>query len=182
MKNGMSSPSSVSSNTSSRTSLSRMLSNRRSELSLALVDGDWTRASHLLREKPARAAKWTVQQGFFDGVKDASVLPLHQAVMLQAPWHLVQQLLAAYPAAVHQAESSYKQLPLHCACRTGAAANVVRSLIQAGGPDTCLQPDTLLRTPLHYALSNGASLETVQVLLEVAPSSIKVIDLRGWTP
>ena len=167
-----------------------------SELALALADLNWTRATDLLRSgKGAKlASRWSTLQGFFEGLKDAQVLPLHQAsAVAQVPVDVVQLLLQTYPAAVQETESSYQRLPLHCACRTAADPLVVRLLLQADwdfagrqqdSPVTpaCLQPDVLGRLPLHYALSNGAHPETIRALLQAAPQSAQGVDARGWTP
>ena len=168
---------------------------KKNRLSLALMDQQWTVALKLVEQKPKLAASRLVLQGFFEGRKDATVFPLHQACACPGvPVSLIEALMAAYPAALYKTESSYQRLPLHCACRTGASPEVVQALLHAasvyyaaatndGNPvhEMCLHPDTLQRLPLHYALSNHAQAETVRVLLDACPASAHAVDQRGWT-
>jgi hypothetical protein len=163
-----------------------------SELSLALVALDWPKAVQLLRSRHAMklAARWSTLQGFFEGLKDAHVLPLHQACAVAGvDLNVIYALVEVYPSAVQMAESSYQRLPLHCACRTAADPLVVKALLEAERTQlkqrtswSCLQPDLLQRLPLHYALSNGAHPETIRLLLQANPQAAAGVDRRGWTP
>jgi hypothetical protein len=178
----------------------RIKSRPPSELALALTELNWTRARHLLTSLNGRklAALWSTRNGFFDGAKDAHVLPLHQATaVVGVPLDLVHLLLQAYPAAVQAVESSYRRLPLHCACRTTADPALIQMLLMADADyisvenssavkqqlvSACLQPDELGRLPLHYALSNGAVPETIEHLLGAGAAAAQGEDGRGWTP
>ena len=184
-----------------------------SALALALAEHDWTRAHNLLQGSGSGsnakklASRWSTLQGFFEGLKDASVLPLHQAASSQTtaasaaamPMDLLHLLLTSYPAAIQQAESSYQRLPLHCACRTAADPVMIQCLLRADQDyirqkntaekdhgmvlvSSCLQPDALGRLPLHYALSNGADPAVVEMLLQAAPAAAQGVDTRGWMP
>lgn len=152
------------------------------------MDQQWTVALTLVEQKPKLASRSFVMQGFFEGLKDATVFPLHQACACPAvPVALVEALIAAFPAALYKPESSYARLPLHCACRTGANLAVVEALLRAGSvlnqeDMMCLQQDKLQRLPLHYALSNGAHPPTIRLLLDACPASTRAVDQRGWTP
>lgn len=180
----------------------------RSELALAIQSSDWAKALKLIEQRPDLATRWSVLQGFFEGLKDAKVLPLHQACAVAGVSQaLMERLVQIYPQAIHCRESSYQRLPLHCACRTAADPAIIRVLLQAEQqlgtcevssssslslsspqhhqqhqPQQCLQADLLQRVPLHYALSNGAHAETIQLLLQAAPQAAASVDRRGWTP
>jgi len=151
-----------------------------SELSLAIASDQWEHASSLVQ--PRQARHWSVRQGFFEGLKDSNVLPLHEVVVAEeAPYSLVLQLFEAYPDAVYCKESSYDRLPLHCACRRNADVSVIQLLLDANR-EACLVPDRLGRLPLHYALSNGANVAVVELLLKYHPAAARGVDARGWTP
>jgi hypothetical protein len=130
---------------------------------------------------PKRARQWSLRPGFFDGCKDAHVLPLHEAVARDVPLHIVRELVEAYPAALQCKESSFQRLPLHCACRKNADPAVVKLLL-LWDSNACLVPDSLGRVALHYALSNGADDTLVGLLLQYGPNASTVADIRGWLP
>lgn len=155
---------------------------RNSDLSLALVDGDWNRATSIARGVPAQAAMWTHRVGFFEGVKNAHCLPLHEACMTTAPLQTVEAIVMAYRDAVRTAESSYSRLPLHCACRRAKADPAIIKLLLQFHKAACLVPDDLGRLPLHYALSNGADSAVIHLLLTAGPAACKAQDNAGWTP
>ena len=155
-----------------------------SELSLALADLDWVRAEAIVQSKPQQASQWVVRHGFFEGVKDAHCLPLHEACVTTAPASTVNAILCANLAAAKTRETSYRRLPLHCACRRRdslADAEIVRNLINAY-PAGCLVPDDLGRLPVHYALSNGAPPHIIHMLIQANPKAARGVDNRGWTP
>lgn len=79
-------------------------------------------------------------------MKDANVLPIHEALVAGAPTHIIQALLDAYPDCVFCKESSYQRLPLHCACRKNAVPEVVDLLLKKYA-DASLTPDSLGRLP-----------------------------------
>lgn len=152
-----------------------------SDLSRAITDEQWTRAIELARRFPKQAQQWSKRQGFFEGRTVANVLPLHEAVVGNAPYDCVVAIVSAYPGALTALESSYQRLPLHCACRKNADPRVVAFLIQQN-KDSGLAPDSLGRLPIHYALSNGADPAVIQVLMQANPRMAKGMDLRGWMP
>jgi len=153
-----------------------------SELSRCLAQDEWESAIGIASAYPQQAKEWSKRQGFFEGLKESKVLPLHEAcVAMGAPVEVIQAIWQAYPDAARQPESSYQRLPLHCVCRRHAVPAVVLMLINAH-PDACLQPDMLGRLPLHYALSNGADPAVVDLLLKFKPEAAAGCDARGWTP
>merc|ERR1712205_78826 len=141
----------------------------------------WDSAISLCRSKPYLAKVWTKRQGFFEGLKDSKVLPLHESLVANAPYEVIEALLHASPDSVQEKESSYQRLPLHCACRKNANPKVVKMLLEAYNLAS-LEPDALGRLPLHYALSNGANDQVIEILLTEHPNAARGVDNRGWTP
>jgi hypothetical protein len=151
-------------------------------LSVLIASDQWDAVIAAVKSRPDLARQWTTRQGFFEGIKDSTVLPLHECLVAeQAPFKVTLAVLEAYTDAVRIQEGSYKRLPLHCACRRHANPAVVNLLLEHHA-DACLQPDALGRLPLHYALSNGAEQTVVQLLLRARPSAAQGVDDRGWTP
>ena len=151
------------------------------ELSRAIMDEQWPRAVEIARRFPKQAQQWSKRQGFFEGRTVANVLPLHEAVVGNAPYDCVVPIVQAYTDALTQVESSYQRLPVHCACRKNADPRVVAYLVQTN-KDSCLVPDSLGRLAIHYALSNGADPAVINVLMHANPRAARGLDLRGWTP
>jgi hypothetical protein len=151
------------------------------ELSRLITADEWQGCIRLSQQKPEQARQWSVRHGFFEGLRDSTVLPLHECLVAEAPLEAVQAVLTAYPDAAAKQESSYQRLPLHCACRRHADPAVIMLLLEYNDA-ACLVPDQLGRLPLHYALSNGAIPAVVQLLLGRRPESARGVDARGWTP
>ena len=118
-------------------------------LSKMITSDQWDRVVQLCQGTPGEAKKWTTRQGFFEGMKDASVLPIHEALVAGAPIHVIQALLDAYPDCVFCKETSYQRLPLHCACRKNAMPEVVDLLLRKYA-DAALTPDSLGRLPRKF--------------------------------
>lgn len=152
-----------------------------SPLSSAITSEEWERVVQLCNGSPKEAKKWTIRQGLFEGIKDANVLPIHEALVAGAPYRIIEALIHAYPNCVFCKEGSYQRLALHCACRKNAVPEVVDMLLRQYA-DAALTPDSLGRLPLHYALSNGANPPIIDCLLKHRPNSARGFDKRGWTP
>lgn len=152
-----------------------------SPLSKSIMNDRWDEAIGIARSQPDKAKIWGMRQGFFEGLKDSTVLPLHECLVANGPVELVQALIYAYPKGVQQKESSYQRLPLHCACRKNANPKVIQLLLEADS-EAALVADSLGRLPLHYALSNGANDEVITLLLKYHANSARGCDNRGWTP
>jgi hypothetical protein len=152
-----------------------------SELSQCITSEQWTRCLEICNHRAADAKQWSCREGFFEGIKKADVLPLHEACANTAPYEVVAAMVACYPEGVYSYESAYRRLPIHIACRKNADVRVIQLLLQyyANGS---LEPDLLGRLPLHYALSNGAQDDVVQALLDCKPDSARGTDKRGWLP
>lgn len=126
-----------------------------SGLSEAITSDKWDKVIQICQSKPNAAQTWTTRQGLFEGIKDANVLPIHEALVAGAPLHVIKALLNAYPDSVYCMESSYKRLPLHCACRKNAIPEVVEILLSQYS-DAALTADNLGRLPgTYYVIQQG---------------------------
>ena len=114
-----------------------------------ITSEQWDRVIQLCQGSPGEAKKWTTRQGFFEGMKDANVLPIHEALVAGAPFNIIEALLNAYPDCVFCKEGSYQRLPLHCACRKNAVPEVVDLLLRKYA-DASLTPDSLGRLPRKF--------------------------------
>mmetsp|Transcript_1189 Transcript_1189/g.3334 ORF Transcript_1189/g.3334 Transcript_1189/m.3334 type:complete len:238 (+) Transcript_1189:170-883(+) len=152
-----------------------------SSLSRAIFEEDWKKVVKLTKTFDDMARQWSTRDGFFDGKTSARVLPLHEALVNNAPYAVIKALVRSYPKALTKTESSYQRLPLHCACRKNANPKVIRLLVGQSSA-ACMAPDSLERLPIHYALTNGANAEVLDILMSAAPDSAKGYDKFGWTP
>ena len=152
-----------------------------SDLSQCITSEQWSRCIDICNTRISDAKQWSSRDGFFEGIKKADVLPLHEACANGAPYDVVTAIVQAFPEGVYARESAYQRLPIHIACRKTANVQVIKLLMEyfANGS---LEPDTLGRLPLHYALSNGAQDQVVQVLLDNRPDAARGTDNRGWLP
>lgn len=122
-----------------------------SPLSSAITSEEWERVVQLCNGSPKEAKKWTIRQGLFEGIKDANVLPIHEALVAGAPYRIIEALIHAYPNCVFCKEGSYQRLALHCACRKNAVPEVVDMLLRQYA-DAALTPDSLGRLPRTFVL------------------------------
>ena len=125
------------------------------ELSEAITSDQWERVIQIVTSRPNSAQTWTTRQGLFEGMKDSNVLPIHEALVAGAPFHVIEALLNAYPDSVFCMESSYKRLPLHCACRKNAIVQVVELLLNRYA-DASLTADNLGRLPSKFIVFHHA--------------------------
>jgi hypothetical protein len=151
-------------------------------ISQCIDSEQWERVIGLAQSKPELTKQWTERIGFFEGVRPANVLPVHEACANEsAPLAAIEALIQAYPESIKVEESAYRRLPLHIACRKTANINVVHFLLDKYS-NACLEPDALGRLPIHYALSNGANDDVVTLLLRYNPNAARGVDRKGWTP
>uniref|UniRef100_A0A6U2IU20 Uncharacterized protein n=1 Tax=Pseudictyota dubia TaxID=2749911 RepID=A0A6U2IU20_9STRA len=142
---------------------------------------DWKLAHMECDMNPREASRWVHRQGFFDGIHDSNVLPLHQACALRPNTEIIEVLIYAYPEGVKSTESTFHRLPIHVACQTGASVDVMKVLLDKYG-DGSRAKDSLGRLPIHYACSHGAPLEIIETLLESFPAAAACPDKNGWLP
>lgn len=151
-------------------------------ISQCIDSEQWDQVIVLAQSKPELVKHWTERIGFFEGVRPANVLPIHEACANESvPVAAIEALIQAYPQSIKVHESAYHRLPLHIACRKTANISVVRYLLE-GYANACLEPDALGRLPVHYAISNGANDDVVSLLLKYNPNAARGVDGKGWTP
>jgi hypothetical protein len=151
-------------------------------ISQCIDSEQWDQVIGLAQSKPELVKHWTERSGFFEGIRPANVLPIHEACANESvPVAAIEALIQAYPESIKVDESAYHRLPLHIACRKTANISVVRYLLE-GYANACLEPDALGRLPIHYAISNGANDEVVSLLLKYNPNAARGVDGKGWTP
>lgn len=153
----------------------------RNQLNLFLLDEDYDAAIAEIDSHPNEVTLWSTREGFFDGSTSAQVLPLHVAVSLRAPLHVIRAIVEAYPDALGVKETSFKRLPLHISTQFGASCDVVQYLVQQH-PAAALEADILGRLPIHYSCSNAAPLPTIRTLLQANPAATLYSDYNGWLP
>ena len=151
-------------------------------ISQCIDSEQWDQVVGLAQSKPELAKHWTERIGFFEGIRPANVLPIHEACANESvPLAAIEALIQAYPESIKVEESAYHRLPLHIACRKTANISVVHYLLERYA-NACLEPDVLGRLPIHYAISNGANDDVVHLLLKYNPSAARGVDRKGWTP
>lgn len=119
-----------------------------SELYLLLQRRDWTAAEDRCKEHPEEATHW-VSRKEADGKLRWRLLPIHGAIIFNAPEKIVKALLEAYPACV-QAKDDQGMLPLHLSYRMNSPQNVVEVLLHAF-PESIDMKDRKGRTPVTMA-------------------------------
>jgi ankyrin repeat protein len=113
--------------------------------------------------------------------------PLHVAVDHDAPRHVVERLIQAYPQALLVVGTTGMN-PLHIACSSEKAdVEIVRLLlVEAAKLDQAetmaSHRDVDMDTPLHSACRCGAPLEVLRMLLLVYPAAARELDYEGLTP
>lgn len=142
---------------------------------------EWDKVKLICDVSPKEAKRWSLQFGTFDGKHDSRVLPLHGAILVRSPPHIIESIIEAYPKGLEMKETGFSRLPIHLTCRVGGSLEVLRILLQQY-PKGAEEKDILGRIPLHYAISNGAYPEIIDELLRVYPDGVRCFDLKGWLP
>lgn len=83
-----------------------------SDLSLAIASYEWQKAFDVVKSQPGLARVWSVRFGFFEGQKESTLVPLHEACFGGAPIGVAQAILEAYP------EASQRYVELQNCCYT----------------------------------------------------------------
>lgn len=133
-----------------------------STLSKCIIADKWNDAITICRAQPEKAKIWGSRQGFFEGLKDSNVLPLHECLVSNGPLELVHALIQAYPKGVHKKESSYQRLPLHCACRKNANPKVIQALLETYS-EAALVADSLGRLPRKLLANFRDACQTMHI-------------------
>eukprot|EP00977_Amphora_coffeiformis_P014329 scaffold3971_cov159-Amphora_coffeaeformis.AAC.8 len=121
---------------------------RNSDLYDLVVDMDWERVASYAREHPITAQH---QEG------DSMETPLHAAVQMRPPVHVIRALLDAFPDAV-SVPARKGEYPLHFACRYNASAQVLSELVE-DQPNTARQETKWGNTPFVSLWRRNVSVE-----------------------
>jgi len=149
------------------------------QLTSFILKREWESALSLLKKGPLQAGTWN-KVAFDDGSKWRR-LPLHEACRLQPPTKIVEELIAAFPAAI-QAQDHDGWLPLHLACECSASENVI-SIILNAWPDAARAIDTQYGyLPLHIACCFGSSEKVIEELVRAFPQSLRFCTHDGISP
>ncbi len=151
------------------------------ELNRLIITKNWEYVTQHISRKPQEASSWSIRPGFFEGVRESKLLPIHQCCALDPPESLLKELYRANPKSVKCLETAYKRNPLHIATRYNAKPAVVRFLVTVY-PKGAGEEDILGRLPIHYSCSNGAPTEQIELLLNACPGGSRAFDKRGWLP
>lgn len=141
----------------------------------------WALAVLQCQSHRKEAKVWSTRPGFFEGIKESDVLPVHQACALRPPPEMIDALWQAYPNGFEKKESAYKRIAIHIACRSGASTDTIKRILKHQVEGAAVE-DALGRLPLHYAISNGAVDEVIDALLLACRSGARAYDRRGWLP
>lgn len=118
------------------------------ELYLSLMRKDWTAVQSLADSHPEETSVWIYRRES-NGKLRWKLLPLHAAIIFDAPLDILTLLVSNFVAAVVSADDQ-GMVPLHLAVRMGRPACVLELLIRADG--TCLDAtDRKGRTPRALA-------------------------------
>lgn len=113
----------------------------------------WGQAKIRCIDYPEEAATWMCR---LQEVKDKSkgktevkwkILPIHSAIVLQAPVEMIEALVDAHPQGLRKGDDR-KMLPLHMAFRLGASPEITAILVDSY-PDALKKKDSKGHTPLH---------------------------------
>jgi len=135
------------------------------ELTKFIQDRNWKLAELQLRNHPNQAKTWSIRPGFFEGIKESEVLPIHEACAFVPPVSFINAMGITYRKSFRLRESAYRRLPIHIACRAGSDVNVINAILKYN-IEGAATDDNLGRLPIHYALSNGAAEDVVFALIK----------------
>lgn len=159
-----------------------------------IADQNWEQVIALVEDDPSLAEQWlygmdeVVVEGQEQQQQQQSPvlwkrLPLHLAVLQQAPEDLVAALLDAFPQAAEMSDPSDGMLPLHHAVAATATADLsVVDLLLKACPDATMAVDVNGRCPLHVAVQAKAPYAVIEALVLHDPHSVSAYDASGQTP
>jgi len=107
-------------------------------------------------------------------------LPLHEACLRAAPFHIIEKILSAYPDGARK-QGFCGRLPIHYASYKEPSLNVIKLLLESH-PEGASTIDSDGRLPLHLAVVRNAPKETIQALIIAFPKSILTPNNFGSTP
>jgi hypothetical protein len=113
----------------------------------------WEQAITRCEDHPDEAAIWMCRRKETKEDKNSNedvrwkILPIHSAIVLNAPTSVVEALVDAYPAGLRYGDDR-GMLPLHMAFRLGSSLETTTVLVDAY-PDALKKKDAKNHTPLH---------------------------------
>lgn len=114
----------------------------------------WDQAKLRCLEYPEEASTWMIRLQVLEGKKKNDntevkwkILPIHSAIVLQAPVEMIEALVDAYPQGLRKGDDR-EMLPLHMAFRLGASPETTAILVDSY-PDALKKKDSKGHTPLH---------------------------------
>lgn len=107
-------------------------------------------------------------------------LPLHEACLQAAPFHVIKNLIIAYPAGVKK-KGFCSRIPLHYASYIKPSLNIIKLLLK-NHPEGASTLDSDGRLPVHLAVVRNAPKEAILVLISAFPRSLKTPNKFGSTP
>jgi ankyrin repeat protein len=156
------------------------LKKRKTKLFKAIFEGKWREVVLRSNEKEAR---YFHAVSYDDRPELVRMLPLHFACLFGPTVEAIEALIASYPDALHQRDSTFNRTPLHMAILKSASPEVIERLLVADRDSMALKcRDRVGRLPLHYAICTRAPAKVMQQLLEAYPEGAKVQDFNGWLP
>eukprot|EP00555_Chaetoceros_dichaeta_P005187 CAMPEP_0198266564 /NCGR_PEP_ID=MMETSP1447-20131203/28906_1 /TAXON_ID=420782 /ORGANISM="Chaetoceros dichaeta, Strain CCMP1751" /LENGTH=324 /DNA_ID=CAMNT_0043956707 /DNA_START=9 /DNA_END=983 /DNA_ORIENTATION=- len=107
-------------------------------------------------------------------------LPLHEACLQAAPFHVIKNLIIAHPAGVKK-KGFCGRLPLHYAAYCKPSLNIIKLLLK-NYPEGASTLDSDGRLPVHLAVVRNAPKEAILVLISAFPRSLHTQNKFGSTP
>lgn len=107
-------------------------------------------------------------------------LPIHTALLANAPDSLIALLIDTFPAALSCRDKA-KNLPLHTAVRNQTSDLIIAKILQ-DYPDAASYLDFDGKYPFHYAILNNKSAFVIDSFLTFAPKSLKILDALKMYP
>lgn len=107
-------------------------------------------------------------------------LPLHEACLQAAPFHVIKNLISAYPDGVKK-RGFCDRLPLHYAAYNKPSLNIIKLLLKYH-PEGAAAVDSDGRMPVHLAVIRNAPKEAILLLISAYPKSLHTANNFGSTP
>ena len=119
------------------------------EIFLAVHERMWNEVNRICERNPEEASIWMSRRNETNGSLGWRALPLHGAIIFQAPVKTISTLLAAYPESAASTDDR-GMLPIHLALTCNATVECVKLILQAF-PECSDRPDEKGRVPLVLA-------------------------------
>jgi len=118
----------------------------------SLQKKQWAEAMAIIESTPNEARTWVYRKEAKGTKIRWRLLPLHGAIIFQAPAEVVESLLLIFPEGASERDDE-GSLPIHLAYKRGAAAAVCKLLLEAF-PNSIDIADRKGRTPKHLAATS----------------------------